>query len=326
MRLLYLLCMLGAVLPAHGEDWPARPVKIVAPFASGGSADTLARIAAEKLTGRLGQNVVVENRPGAGGTIGAEFVARSAADGYTLVVSGIASHVIAPAMSPVPFDPLRSFTHIALFGGPPTVLVVYPGLEARDLKSFVDLAKSRPGGIVFGSPGQGTQGHVTAEMLKAQTGANLTHAPYKGAALAMTDLIAGHIPAASTTLTTAATQIKAGRARALAVSSVQRLPEFADVPTFMSGTPSSSPRWFSLSRPADSAPVAGAQREVRAHEAAGRARAPAAEASGRTTSTRRSSPSSSGGDRALDARESAMKPRRRRAFMASGSEGLTLVA
>jgi tripartite-type tricarboxylate transporter receptor subunit TctC len=145
-----VLC--AAVPPVCAQDWPARPVQIVAPFAPRGSADTLARIAADKLTVRLGQNVVVENRPGAGGTIGSEFVARSAADGYTLVVSGIASHVIAPAMSPVPFDPLRSFTHVALFGGPPTVLVVYPGLEARDLRSFVELSKSRAGGITFGSP------------------------------------------------------------------------------------------------------------------------------------------------------------------------------
>ena len=269
MRGLCLLCVLCVAMPAaHAEDWPARPVRIVAPFAPGGTADALARIAADKLTGRLGQNVVVENRPGAGGTIGSEFVAKSAPDGYTLVVSGIASHVIAPAMSPVPFDPLRSFTHIALFGGPPTVLVVYPGLEARDLKSFVELAKSSAGGIVFGSPGQGTQGHLTAEMLKVQTGANLTHAPYKGAALAMTDLIAGHIPAASTTLTTAATQIKAGRARALAVSSAQRLPEFADVPTFAeSGYPELvATVWFSLSGPAGvPAPVAARlNAEVRA--------------------------------------------------------------
>ena len=253
MRALCLLCVLCAAAPAvRAQDWPARPVKIVAPFAPGGTADTLARIAADKLTVRLGQNVVVENRPGAGGTIGSEFVAKSAADGYTLVVSGIASHVIAPAMSPVPFDPLLSFTHVALFGGPPTVLVVYPGLEARDLKSFVELSKSRAGGIVFGSPGQGTQGHLTAEMFKVQTGANLTHAPYKGAALAVTDLIAGHIPAASTTLTTAATQIKAGRARALAVSSAHRLPEFGDVPTFAeSGYPELvATVWFSLSGPA----------------------------------------------------------------------------
>jgi tripartite-type tricarboxylate transporter receptor subunit TctC len=269
MRALCLLCVLCAAAPAvRAQDWPARPVKIVAPFAPGGSADTLARIAADKLTNRLGQNVVVENRPGAGGTIGSEFVAKSAADGYTLVVSGIASHVIAPAMSPVPFDPLRSFTHVALFGGPPTVLVVYPGLEARDLKSFVELSKSRAGGITFGSPGQGTQGHLTAEMLRVQSGANLTHAPYKGAALAMTDLIAGHIPAASTTLTTAATQIKAGRARALAVSSVQRLPEFGDVPTFVeSGYPELvATVWFSLSGPAGlPAPVvARLNAEVRA--------------------------------------------------------------
>jgi tripartite-type tricarboxylate transporter receptor subunit TctC len=261
-----VLC--GAVLPAQAQDWPARPVRIVAPFAPGGTADTLARIAADKLTGRLGQNVVVENRPGAGGTIGAEFVAKSPPDGYTLVVSGIASHVIAPAMSPAPFDPLLGFTHIALFGGPPTVLVVYPGLEARDLRSFVDLSKSRAGGIVYGSPGQGTQGHLTAEMLRLQTGANLSHAPYKGAAVAMTDLIAGHIPAASTTLTTAATQIKAGRARALAVSSAQRLPEFADVPTFAeSGYPELvATVWFSLSGPAAlPAPVAARlNAEVRA--------------------------------------------------------------
>lgn len=269
MRALCLLCVLCAAAPAvRAQDWPSRPVKIVAPFAPGGTADTLARIAADKLTHRLGQNVVVENRPGAGGTIGSEFVAKSAADGYTLVVSGIASHVIAPAMSPAPFDPLRSFTHVALFGGPPTVLVVHPGLEARDLRSFVELSKSRAGGIAFGSPGQGTQGHLTAEMLKAQSGANLTHAPYKGAALAMTDLIAGHIPAASTTLTTAATQIKAGRARALAVSSVQRLPEFGDVPTFVeSGYPELvATVWFSLSGPAGlPAPVvARLNAEVRA--------------------------------------------------------------
>jgi tripartite-type tricarboxylate transporter receptor subunit TctC len=269
MRALWLLCVLCVAAPAvRAQDRPARPVRIVAPFAPGGTADTLARIAADKLTVRLGQNVVVENRPGAGGTIGSEFVAKSAADGYTLVVSGVASHVIAPAMSPAPFDPLRSFTHVALFGGPPTVLVVYPGLEARDLKSFVELSKSRAGGIAFGSPGQGTQGHLTAELFKAQTGANLTHAPYKGAALAMTDLIAGHIPAASTTLTTAATQIKSGRARALAISAAERLPEFADVPTFAeSGYPELvAIVWFSLSGPAGlPAPVvARLNAEVRA--------------------------------------------------------------
>jgi len=242
---------------ALAQDWPARPVKIVAPFAPGGSADTLGRLVAEKLSVRLNQNFVVENRPGAGGLIGSEVVAKAPPDGYTLVVSGIASHVIAPAMSPAPFDPLKSFSHIALFGGPPVVLVVHPGLEARNLDEFIGLSKSRAGGLSYGSPGQGTQGHLTAELLKAQSGANLTHVPYKGAALAMSDLMGGHIPAVSSTLTTAATQIKAGKARALALSSARRLPDFPDVPTFgESGYPELvATVWFSLSGPAGLPPA-----------------------------------------------------------------------
>jgi tripartite-type tricarboxylate transporter receptor subunit TctC len=242
---------------ALAQDWPARPVKIVAPFAPGGSADTLGRLVAEKLSVRLSQNFVVENRPGAGGVIGSEVVAKAPPDGYTLVVSGIASHVIAPAMNPAPFDPLKSFTHIALFGGPPVVLVVHPGLEARNLDEFIGLSKSRAGGLSYGSPGQGTQGHLTAELLKAQSGANLTHVPYKGAALAMSDLMGGHIPAVSSTLTTAATQIKAGKARALALSSARRLPDFPDVPTFgESGYPELvATVWFSLSGPAGLPPA-----------------------------------------------------------------------
>jgi tripartite-type tricarboxylate transporter receptor subunit TctC len=242
---------------AVAQDWPARPVRIVAPFAPGGSADTLGRLVAEKLSVRLNQNFVVENRPGAGGVIGSEVVAKAPPDGYTLVVSGIASHVIAPAMNPAPFDPLKSFTHIALFGGPPVVLVVHPGLEARNLDEFIGLSKSRAGGLSYGSPGQGTQGHLTAELLKAQSGANLTHVPYKGAALAMSDLMGGHIPAVSSTLTTAATQIKAGKARALALSSARRLPDFPDVPTFgESGYPELvATVWFSLSGPAGLPPA-----------------------------------------------------------------------
>jgi tripartite-type tricarboxylate transporter receptor subunit TctC len=252
---------------AQAQDWPARAVRIVAPFAPGGSADTLGRLVAEKLTARLGQNFVVENRPGAGGVIGSEAVAKAPPDGYTLVVSGIASHVIAPAMNPAPFDPLKSFTHIALFGGPPVVLVVNPALEARNVDELVGLSKARPGGLSYGSPGPGTQGHLTAELLKAQSGANLIHVPYKGAALAMSDLLGGHIPAVSSTLTTAAAQIKAGKARALALSSARRLPGFPDVPTFAeSGYPElRATVWFSLSGPAGLPPpvVARLNAEVR---------------------------------------------------------------
>ena len=237
---------------ALAQSWPGKPVRIIAPFAPGGTADTLGRLVAQKLTESFKQNFVVENRPGAGGVIGSELVARAAPDGYTLVVSGVASHCIAPALSKsFPFDPVRDFTHIALFGGPPGVLVVNPGLPARDLKEFIALASSQPGKLSYGSPGNGTQGHLIAEHFRQLTGIDMVHVPYKGASLAVADLIAGHLLVTSTTLTTAATQIKAGRARALAVSSISRVPDFPDVPTFAElGYPNlTASIWFSLSGP-----------------------------------------------------------------------------
>jgi tripartite-type tricarboxylate transporter receptor subunit TctC len=238
---------------AHAENWPAKPVHIVVPFAPGGTADTLGRIAAQKLTESLKENFIVENRPGAGGVIGSELVARAEPDGYTLVVSGVASHCIAPALSKnFPFDPVRDFTHIALFGGPPGVLVVNPSLPAQDLKQFIAYARANPGKLAYGSPGNGTQGHLIAEQLKQVTGIDMTHVPYKGAALAVADLIAGHVMIASTTLTTASAQIRAGKARALAVSSAKRVPDFPEVPTFAElGYPElTASIWFSLSGPA----------------------------------------------------------------------------
>ena len=238
---------------ALAQGWPAKPVRIVAPFAPGGTADTLGRIVAQKLSESLKQNFVVENRAGAGGVIGSELVAKAAPDGYTLVVSGVASHCIAPALSKnLPFDPLRDFTHIALFGGPPGVLVVNPQLPTQDLKQFIAYAKANADRLAYGSPGNGTQGHLIAEHFKQLTGVQMQHVPYKGASLAVADLIAGHTPVTSTTLTTAATQIRAGKARALAVTSTQRVPDFPDVPTFAElGYPElTASIWFSLSGPA----------------------------------------------------------------------------
>ena len=240
----------GAAWP---QAWPSKPVRIVVPFAPGGTADTLGRLVAQKLTESLKENFIIENRGGAGGVIGSELVAKAAPDGYTLVVSGVASHCIAPAMSKsFPFDPLRDFTHIALFGGPPGVLVINPSLPVQDLTQFIAYAKDQAGKLAYGSPGNGTQGHLIAEQLKQVTGIRMTHVPYKGASLAVADLIAGHVPVTSTTLTTAATQIKAGRARALAVSSAKRVPEFPDIPTFAElGYPElTASIWFSLSGPA----------------------------------------------------------------------------
>jgi tripartite-type tricarboxylate transporter receptor subunit TctC len=227
------------------------------PFAPGGTADTLGRLVAHSLGERFKENFVIENRGGAGGVVGSEIVAKAAPDGYTLVVSGVASHCIAPALSKnFPFDPLRDFTHIALFGGPPGVLVVNPSLPATDLKQFIAYARAEKGKLAYGSPGNGTQGHLIAEQLKQVTGIEMTHVPYKGASLAVSDLIAGHVMVTSTTLTTAASQIKSGRARALAVTSLKRVPDFPEIPTFAElGFPElTASIWFSLSGPAGMPP------------------------------------------------------------------------
>jgi tripartite-type tricarboxylate transporter receptor subunit TctC len=208
---------------------------------------------AQKLAEQMNASFVVENRAGAGGTLGSDLVAKAAPDGYTLVVSGIASHVIAPMLPRgTPYDPVRDFTHIAIFGGPPAVLAVHPSVEARDLREFIALAKAKPGAMSYGSPGNGTQGQLVAELFKRRAGIELQHVPYKGASAAVTDLIAGHIPAVSTTLTTAASQIRAGRARALAISAAARLPDFPDIPTYAElGYPELvATVWFSLSGPA----------------------------------------------------------------------------
>ena len=243
------------VLVFHAaQAWPDKPVKIIVPFAPGGSADTLGRLVAQKLAEQLKASFVVENRPGAGGALASDLVAKAAPDGYTLVVSGIASHVIAPLLpNGTPYDPVRDFRHIALFGGPPAVLAVHPSVKAKDLREFVLLAKSKPGALSYGSPGNGTQGQLVAELFKQRAGIDLQHVPYKGASGAVTDLIAGHIPAVSTTLTTAASQIRAGRARALAISAATRLADFPEIPTYAEmGYPDLvATVWFSLSGPAN---------------------------------------------------------------------------
>ena len=235
------------------QSWPAKPVRIIAPFAPGGSADTLGRIVAQKLTESLKENFLVENRPGAGGVIGSEAVAKAAPDGYTLLVSGVASHAVAPALPRgTPYDPVKDFTHIALFGGPPAVLVVNPNVAAKDLKEFVALLKKEPGKYSYGSPGNGTHGQLVAELFKQLAGVDMQHVPYKGASAAVADLVAGHIQVASTTLSTAAGQIHSNRARALAISSANRLPEYPNVPTYaeMGYKDLVATIWFSLSGPA----------------------------------------------------------------------------
>lgn len=253
MKLLAFLLIFFSQL-SFGQNWPARPVKIIVPFGPGGSADTLGRLIGQKLSEQLKEGFVIENRGGAGGAVGSELVAKAAPDGYTLVVSGIASHVIAPLLPQgTPYDPIKDFSHIALFGGPPAVLAVNPSLPAKNLREFVSLAKEKPGSLSYGSPGNGTQGQLVAELFKRLAGIDLQHVPYKGASAAVTDMIAGHIQSVSTTLSTAAGQIRAGRARGLAISAEKRLQDYPDIPTFAeSGYPDLvATVWFSLSGPAN---------------------------------------------------------------------------
>jgi tripartite-type tricarboxylate transporter receptor subunit TctC len=235
------------------EPWPERPVRIVSPTAPGGVGEQLGRLIAQQLGESLRQNFVVENRPGAGGFIGAEIVARAAPDGYTFLISSIASHVLAPAMSPTPpVDAMKDFTHVVLLGGPPSILVVNATLPINSLRDFLDYAKARREPVSYGSPGVGTLGHLAGELFKQTTGATLEHIPYRGPAFALTDLMGNQIPMAMLTLTTASEQVRTGKLRALAMTTRSRLPDWPNLPTFTElGYPNlTATTWFAFSGPA----------------------------------------------------------------------------
>ncbi len=247
------LALIGGTAAAQ-TAWPNRPVKIVVPSPPSGSGDMLGRLVAQRFQEAFGQPFQIDNRPGGGNLLGAEIVAKSPPDGYTLLVSGIASNVVAPAVNAaaLTFDPMKDFTHIALFGGSPGVLAVAPNLAVKNLGEFLALAKEKPGAISYGTPGIGTHSHLVMELLQQRTGTKMTNVPYRGAAQAVADLMGGHIPAASMTLTSAAGQIKAGAVRGIAITSAQRVPEFPDIPTYAElGFPElTATTWFALSGPA----------------------------------------------------------------------------
>ena len=234
---------------AQEPNWPQRPVKIVVPYAAGGSSDSLGRLISVGLTESLKQPFVIENKGGAGGMIGSQQVSKSAPDGYNLVISGVASHVIGPSENPKTYDPIKDFTHIAMLGGPPIVLAVNAQLPVTDLKSFMAYAKANP--VSWGSPGKGTHGYLIGEAFEVMSKTPMQHVAYKGGSPAVADTIAGHIPALFTTLSTASAQIQAGKLRALAITSSKRMPEFPNVPTFAEqGYPKLvALTWFSLSGP-----------------------------------------------------------------------------
>jgi tripartite-type tricarboxylate transporter receptor subunit TctC len=222
----------AAALPAFAQSWPAKPVRIVVPYPAGGPVDVSARLLAPKLQEALGQPFLVENKPGAGGNIGADFVAKSAPDGYTIGMGAIATHAINPAlMANVPYDPIRDFTHLALVVQVSNVLVVNPELPVRSVRELVALAQERPGKLDFASGSTGSTGHLAGELFKQMTGTYMVHIPYKGAPPAVADLLAGRVHLMFDNLASALPNVKAGRLRALAVTTLKRSNALPDLPT-----------------------------------------------------------------------------------------------
>jgi tripartite-type tricarboxylate transporter receptor subunit TctC len=222
----------------HAQDYPARPVRVVVPFSPGGAVDGPMRVIAQELSKRLGQSVIVENKPGAGATIGSELVARAPPDGYTLLLASQTNAISATLYTKLSYDPIEDFAPISLIGREPGVLVVYPALPVKTFQEFVAYAKERPGQVDYASSGNGSGQHLFMAMLASMTGMKLNHVPYRGSAQATTDLLGGQVPVSIPGTAGMVGHIKAGKLRPLAVTGATRSPQLPDVPTVIeSGVP-----------------------------------------------------------------------------------------
>jgi tripartite-type tricarboxylate transporter receptor subunit TctC len=219
---------------AQAQSYPAKPIRLVVPFTPGGVTDTSGRLIAEQLSKRLGQQVIVDNKPGASGNIGTQMVASAEPDGYTLLLGFDGTMVINPHVFPkVGFDTVKDFAPIGKIGDAVLILVSYPGFAAKSLKDVIALSKTQPGGLSYGTSGTGGTPHIAGELLKLRTGANLTHIPYKGGGQAMTDVLGGNIPLVYTAIAGAIPHVKSGKLHAVAVSSAKRASSLPEVPTFI---------------------------------------------------------------------------------------------
>ena len=258
MRSVALVLVLFLIGTASAQTYPSRPIRLILPFAAGGMVDVPGRILAQKLSESLGQPLVVENRAGAGSTIGAEYVAKSKPDGYTLMITSTTHVISASLYKPLPYDPLRDFAPVMKLAEGPYVLVVHPALPAASVQELVALAKSRPGRIDYGSSGNGSSQHLVAALFSSMTGTQLNHVPYKGSDRAIQDLIGGQVSVGVLGTPGALPHLKSGRLRALAVSTSKRSAELPDVPTLQeAGVPGyEATIWLGLFAPA------GTPREV----------------------------------------------------------------
>jgi tripartite-type tricarboxylate transporter receptor subunit TctC len=243
---------------ARAADWPTRPVRLVIPFPPGGSTDILGRSIAQRLQEVLGQPFVVDNKPGAGGSIGATEVARAAPDGYTLLMGHIGTLAINPSLYPnLAYDPLKSFTPVALIARVPNVLVVNPAVPARDVQQLIALAKAKPGALRYASGGNGSAAHIAMEYFKLRTQTDIGHIPYRGTSPAVADVMGGQVEIIMTGVPAVLQQVKAGKLRALAVSSKARVASMPDLPTIAaSGVPDfEAIQWYGLVAPARTPPA-----------------------------------------------------------------------
>ena len=250
---LFTFVLVAAALAAGAQTYPARAVNFVVPYPAGGYYDLLARVIGGKLAESWGQPFLVQNRVGANGMIGTDFVAKSAPDGYTIMMGGIGPHGINPSMyAKLPYNPVRDFAPVIHVASAPNVLVVHPSVDARSVKDLIALARSKPGALTFSSAGSGSSQHLSGEMLKMMAGVNMTHVPYKGSAPAVTAMLAGEVSLLFGTMADVVEHIRGGKLRALAVTSARRIPVLPEVPTMVeSGIPGyEATAWFGVLAPA----------------------------------------------------------------------------
>jgi tripartite-type tricarboxylate transporter receptor subunit TctC len=256
---LLLPCLLAAasVSAAHADDYPTRPIRLIVPFAAGGGNDTVARLVGDSLGKRLGQAVVVDNRPGAGGVVGAEAAARAPADGYTLFLGGVGSHAINPNLhKDLPYDPIKDFAAVSLLASAPLILVVHPSVPAQSVQELIAYAKSHPGKLNYASNGNGSSSHLAAVMFASMTGTDMVHIPYKGLSPALTDLLSGQDQLMFSSVVAILPHVRAGKLRALAVTSRKRMALLPDIPTIAeSGVANyETSSWYGILAPAGTPP------------------------------------------------------------------------